>query len=404
MSEHTVSNAVSDSACRPAASTRHMRDVCDSVMQHLARVDFQRAYALLPAAGFLECGVRFVLTETGLRAEFNRSEFSEQELCRARALQATLLNTPLPRGPLERVHSLLQGCSVALMQRARPTALNVFLLTLLHRWRQPLRRRLPWVRRRDEACELLVSVLLQEPLQRARLLLRRQALEQELQRLRQQQTLGVNGPPHWPERSAYRAWLRQNPGSRILVTLHMGHYREAFHWLAAEAEPGRRVISLQREQDDTHRHRHQVDARLQHEVLGRGLDSTAGIVAALRGGATTLAILCDLGPRFGATEAVTLFGQPSQLVRGPALFALLGRAPLVPFVTLSRDGRDSILMAPVILPQLLAGETLAQGVQRITALLAQCIERWVRMAPEQWRFLPGVGMFLRAGSGADHER
>ncbi len=404
MSEHTVSSSASDRACRPATSTRHMRDVCDSVTHHLARVDFQRAYAALPAAEFLECGVRFVLTETGLRAEFNRSEFSEQELCRARALQTTLLNTPLPRGPLERLHSLLQRCSVALMQRAQPTALNSFLLTLLHRLRQPLRRRLPWIRRRDEACELLVSVLLQEPLQRARLLLRRQALDQELLRLRQQQRLGVNGPPHWPERSAYRAWLRQNPGSRILVTLHMGHYREAFHWLAAEAEPGRRVISLQREQDGTQSHHHRVDARLQHEVLGRALDSTAGIVAALRGGATTLAILCDLGPRFGATEAVTLFGQPSQLVRGPALLALLGRAPLVPFVTLSRDGRDCILMAPVIMPQLLAGETLAQGVQRITATLAQCIERWVRLAPEQWRFLPGAGMYLSVAAGHDHER
>lgn len=404
MSDHSLPNSVPEGACQPAASMRHMKAVCDSVMHHLAKVDFQRAYAVLPAAEFLECGVRFVLTETGLRTEFTRSEFSEQELCRARTLQETLLHMPLPRRSLERLHALLQRCSVVLMQRAQPTALNAFLLTLLHRLRQPLRRRLPWARRRDEACELLVSVLLQEPLPRARLLLCRQTLEQELLRLRQQQSLGVNGPPHWPERSAYRAWLRQNPGSRILVTLHMGHYREAFHWLAAEAEPGRRVISLQREQDDTHSHRHRVDARLQHEVLGRGLDSTAGIVAALRGGATTLAILCDLGPRFGATEAVTLFGQPSRLVRGPALLAILGRAPLVPFVTLSQGGRDCILMAPVIAPQLLTGETLAQGVQRITATLAQCIERWVRLAPEQWRFLPGAGMYLSVAAGHDHER
>ncbi len=402
MSEHPASD--SERACLLAASTQRMHDICDTVVRHLAKVDFLRAYALLPVDAFLECGVMFVLTETGLRTEFTRTEFSEQDMRRALALQEALLSTPLSRGFLERLHSVLQRCSVAMMQRTQPTALNALVLTLLHRLRQPLRRRLPWVLRRDQASELLVSVLLQEPLERARLLLRRQALGQELLRQRQQQALGVKGTPHWPEHTAYRAWLRQNPGSRILVTLHMGHYREAFHWLAAEAEPGRRVISLQRERDDTHSHRHLVDERLQHEVLGRGLDSTAGIVAALRSGATTLAILCDLGPRFGATEAVTLFGQPSRLVRGPALLAILGRAPLVPFVTLSRNGRDCILMAPVIMPQLLAGETLAHGVQRITATLAQCIERWVRMAPEQWRFLPGAGMFLSAAAGHDHER
>ncbi len=404
MSANQVCGTGAESAHLSETSSQRMQAICDRVVRHLERVDFQRAYALLPAVELLECGVRFVLTETGLRGELMRSAFSEQDILRAQALKTTLLSAPLPRDPLEQLHALLQRCSVALMQHGQPTALNTFLLTLLHRMRQPLRRQLPWARRRDEACELLVSVLLQEPLERARFLLRRQALEQELLRLRQQQSLGSNGPPHWPERAAYRAWLRQNPGSRILVTLHMGHYREAFHWLAAEAEPGRRVISLQREQTDTHSHHHLVDPRLEHHVRGRGLDTTAGVVAALRGGDTTLAILCDLGPRFGETVEVTLFGQPSRLVQGPALLALLGRAPLVPFVTLSRDGRDCILMAPVIVPQLQPGETLVQGVQRITAMLARHLEQWVRMAPEQWRFLPGVGMFLNMAAGHGHER
>jgi hypothetical protein len=403
MSDRYVSGHHTDSTRHSVASAQPLQAICDSVVQHLSRVDFQRAYALLPVADFLECGVRFVLTETGLRPEFTRSEFSEQDLVRARSLQTTVLGAPLPRTPLERLHALLQRCSVALMQRGQPSAVNLLALNLLYRLRQPLRRQLPWARRRDQACELLVSVLLQEPLERARLLLQRQALGQEQLRLRQQQRLGVNGPPHWPERAAYRAWLRQNPGSRILVTLHMGHYREAFHWLAAEAEPGRRVISLQRERDDTGSQRHRVDPRLQHQVLGRGLETTASVVAALRGGDTTLAILCDLGPRFGATEDVTLFGQPSRLVRGPALLAILGRAPLVPFVTLTRGGRDCIVMAPVIAPQLQSGETLAHGVQRITATLARCIEHWVRMAPEQWRFLPGAGMFLNTPGGRQHE-
>jgi lauroyl/myristoyl acyltransferase len=201
---------------------------------------------------------------------------------------------------------------------------------------------------------------------------------------------------YWPDREAYRAWLRQHPGSRVLVTLHMGHYREAFHWLAAEAQAGRNVISLQRELDDTHVHLHRVDERLRQEVHGRELQTPGRVVAALRGGKTTLAVLCDLGPRFGATETVTLFGCPARLVRGPALLALLGGAPLLPFVMLSRGGQDCLLMAPAIWPRLQSGETLAEGVRRITSLLAAHLERWVRMAPEQWRFLPSVGMYLQA--------
>ncbi len=160
MSANQVCGTGAESAHLSETSSQRMQAICDRVVRHLERVDFQRAYALLPAVEFLECGVRFVLTETGLRGELMRSAFSEQDILRAQALKTTLLSAPLPRDPLEQLHALLQRCSVALMQHGQPTALNTFLLTLLHRMRQPLRRQLPWARRRDEACELLVSVLL----------------------------------------------------------------------------------------------------------------------------------------------------------------------------------------------------------------------------------------------------
>jgi hypothetical protein len=380
-----------------------MRQVCAALLTHLAQVDFQRGFAALPVSQFLECGVRFVLTETGLRHEFLTREFSAENCERALQLGRAVLAAPLPRTVQERLHALLQRWSVQLMQAAKPTPMHARLLCLLHALRLPLRRRLPAPRGRDAAAAQLISLLLQEPLEQAHRLLQRHGLEQELLRLRQQHSPCSHGPVHWPDRDAYRAWLRQHPGSRVLVTVHMGHYREAFHWLAAEAGAGRHVISLQRELDDTHVHLHRVDERLRQEVHGRELETPGRVVAALRGGKTTLAVLCDLGPRFGATEKVTLFGYPARLVRGPALLALLGEAPLLPFVMLSRGGRDCLLMAPAILPRLLSGETLPEGVQRITSLLALHLERWVRMAPEQWRFLPSAGMFLQEpAAGARH--
>lgn len=393
------------SAMQQGAMSDAMRELCAALLAHLIQVDTQRALALLPVPEFLECGVRFVVSETGLRAEFTRLEFSEQDVVRALGLCKPLLDAALPRTLCERVHALLQRCSVRLMLSARPTPMSALALRGLYQGKMLLRPCLPGPRRRDDASALLISLLLKEPLARARVLLRRHGLVQETLRLRQQQALGVNGSPQWPDREAYRAWLRRNPGSRVLVTLHMGHYREAYHWLAAEAEPGRRVISLQRELDDTSRHLHQVDPRHHYQVLGQQSATSAAVVAALRAGNTTLAILCDLGPRFGDTEPVSLFGFPAHLVRGPALLAILGKAPLLPFVMVSCNGRDCLTLAPAISPTLQPGETLAQGVRRITTSLAQCLERWVRMAPEQWRFLPAAGMFLSAPTeAARHER
>jgi hypothetical protein len=340
-----------------------MRQVCAALLTHLAQVDFQRGFAALPVSQFLECGVRFVLTETGLRHEFLTREFSAENCERALQLGRAVLAAPLPRTVQERLHALLQRWSVQLMQAAKPTPMHARLLCLLHALRLPLRRRLPAPRGRDAAAAQLISLLLQEPLEQAHRLLQRHGLEQELLRLRQQHSPGSHGPVHWPDRDAYRAWLRQHPGSRVLVTVHMGHYREAFHWLAAEAGAGRHVISLQRELDDTHVHLHRVDERLRQEVHGRELETPGRVVAAL----------------------------------------LLGEAPLLPFVMLSRGGRDCLLMAPAILPRLQSGETLPEGVQRITSLLALHLERWVRMAPEQWRFLPSAGMFLQEpAAGARH--
>ena len=369
-----------------------MLAACAAVTLTLSQVDVHRARALLPAAEFLECGVVFVTVETGLRAECQKELFSRVDS--ARALAAQLLQAPMPRSLCERVHAALQALSVKVMQGTWQKGCRAAVLRVLHVLKAPLRRRLPHARLRDDMSAMVIGMLLSEPLARASALVRAHALQSELGYLKNREIPAIPSPFVWPERADYRDWLRCNPGSRVLVTVHMGNFLGAFRCLAAEAEAGRQVLSLQRERDNSSLHR--VDARLQHEVLARSPDTSAKAVAALRSGNATLAILCDLGSRHGETVTVPFFGIPARLVRGPALFAILGRAPLVPFVTFERDGRDHIQMAPVIPAALQPGESLAEGVRRLTEMLALVMERWIRQAPGQWRFLPTAAMYLDA--------
>jgi len=383
-----------------------MRGACAAVTLMLSQVDAHRARAMLPVAEFLECGVVFVTVETGLRAEFHKAQFSRADCERALPLAEKLVCTPLRCSLIERIHAGLQALSVRVMQegllkeRQRPA------LSLLHALKFPLRRLLPHARVRDDAAVLVIGLLLREPQARARALLKAHALQAELIHLRQRDDAVSAGQFVWPERQDYRDWLRRNPGSRVLVTMHMGNFLGAYRCLAAEAESGRQVLSLQRERQHDLSGLHSVDSRLRHQVLPRAQGTSAAAVAALRAGHATLAILCDLGGRFGETVTVPFFGVQASLVRGPALLAILGRAPLVPFVTFERNGHEHIHMAPVMPGTLLPGESLAEGVARLTGMLAVLMERWIRLAPTQWRFLPTAAMYLGAPVHAEsaHER
>lgn len=371
-----------------------MLGACAAVTLILSQVDVHRARALLPAAEFLECGVVFVTVETGLRAERRKALFSRADSARALAAAAQLLQAPMPRSLCERMHAALQALSVKVMQGTWQKGCRATVLRVLHVLKAPLRRRLPHARLRDDTSAMVIGMLLSEPLERASALVKAHALHSELGYLKNREFPAIPSPFVWPDRADYREWLRCNPGSRVLVTVHMGNFLGAFRCLAAEAETGRQVLSLQRERDLSSLHR--VDVRLQHQVLARSQDTSAKAVAALRSGRATLAILCDLGSRHGETVTVPFFGVPGRLVRGPALLAILGRAPLVPFVTFERDGSDHIQMAPVIPAALQPGESLAEGVRRLTEMLALVMERWIRQAPVQWRFLSTAAMYLDA--------
>lgn len=378
-----------------------VRCLCAASTSYVCMVDMYRGRTLLPVSCFLECGVVFVNSETGLRAELRQSRLTRACCERLLTAVAECVQHPLRRTLCERLHAWLQSFSIQLMQDHRALLPSRLMLKLLHSLKYPLRRHLPHAHRRDEASALVIGLVLREPRSRVLVLLREQSRQAEQIFQRQRMAPHIAESFQWPEREDYRTWLRHNPGSRVLVTMHMGNYPGAFRCLAAEVETGRRVISLQREQQQDLMALHHVDSRLHHAVLPRTATSATAVVAALRGGRTTLAILADLGDRFGDAETVPFFGFPARLVRGPALLAILGRAPLVPFVAFEQDGSDHIRMAPVISAELEQGESLAQGVRRLTCLLAIQMESWIRMAPAQWRFLPAAGMFFNVPVSGD---
>lgn len=375
--------------------------LCVVCIQFASDLDMYRARTVLPISLFLECGVVFVNTETGLRAELRQHPCTSLSCERLLSAVSECVQQPLRRSMWERLHSCIQALSIHVMTGSRTFVSPRLLLRVLHALKYPLRRFLVHANQRDRACAQMVSLLLREPAAMAQRLVRKHSLQTELIFLRQRAVPARPALFHWPEREDYRNWLLHNPGSRVLVTIHMGNYQGAFRCFASEVEAGRKVLSVQRELQQEFTHLHRVDPRLRHAVLPRAATSASTIVAALRAGHTTLAILADLGDRFGDTETVPFFGFPAQLVRGPALLAILGRAPLVPFVCFECEGRDHIHMAPVISARLQPGESLAQGVLRVTCLLAAQMESWIRIAPTQWRFLPTASMFFAASMQED---
>lgn len=200
----------------------------------------------------------------------------------------------------------------------------------------------------------------------------------------------------WPERDAYQRMTRGDTQSRVLVTIHMGDFYGAFRVIANECDEARGVISLRREHSAENPMRHFLAHKLRHTVLHHGSYQTATIVSALRKGGQTLAILFDLREDFGETIAVEFFGLVARFVKGPAQLAIMGRARIIPFVCYEEGGGYQIDMESAIDSRLRAGESLPQGVQRVTQQLVLLAERWIRGHPAQWKYLDSLpGYFAK---------
>ncbi len=218
------------------------------------------------------------------------------------------------------------------------------------------------------------------------------------------------GPGHeasgrfvWPERDAYRDFVRRCRDSRVLVTIHMGDFIGALGCLAAQVEPGRPVMSLRLERDDPSGRGRLAGQSIAQRVLRHGQYDPVEIISALRRGGQTLALFADLPASHGRTAAVRFFGRVVHLVRGPAELAIAGRAPIIPVVTYERHGRDLIEVGDRMDTATLPGESLAEATVRITQRIAVLMEQWIRRAPAQWQYLPSMFRYFESSGGVTDE-
>jgi KDO2-lipid IV(A) lauroyltransferase len=165
----------------------------------------------------------------------------------------------------------------------------------------------------------------------------------------------------------------------ILVTGHLGNWELGGAYLAARGIPvGAIVRHMANPSFD--RYLNTTRASLGVRVM---YDDVAGRQAprALREG-FLVAFLADQGVRGLASTFVPFFGRPAKTPRGPAVFALRLESPIVFGACIRQpDGRFRLAFERV--PVVRTGDR-ERDVDDIVARYTMVLERWVRIAPEQY--------------------
>jgi hypothetical protein len=355
----------------------------------------------------LHChGFRILHSETGFRVEL-ASVSCHFENLRHFENKLNVLETRLAeRTVVERcVVSLQKFVSRVLLCELSLGSKRV-LLSILNTWRSALCRLLKDARAQNGLSIDAIGSALHEPERRARVLLREHAyyfdlnFAKRVEGHRHRDVATSKERFHWPDQMRYRQWVAANPGSRVLLTIHMGDFMGAFKCLASQNVEERHVVSLQRDTGAGVMGEHELGLGLRQQVWQHGTDSALDITVKLRRGSCTLATFFDLREAFGETTQVRFFGRLARLVKGPALLAVTGKAPIIPFVTFEVDGIDCIELQAPVDSRPHTGETLEQTVDRITATLAVMAEKWIRRFPSQWKYLPFLGGYFSDKTGS----
>lgn len=182
--------------------------------------------------------------------------------------------------------------------------------------------------------------------------------------------------------------------SPILVLPHLGGWEWAAFWLTKVE--GHRVTAVVEEIQPPELFDWFKSFResLGMRVVSAGPDAGPAVMEALSDGS----IVCLLSDRVvGDVSSVTVdfFGERTQLPAGPATIALRTGSPLVP-VAVYFDGDKHFADARPAVPAVREGK-FRDDVTRVTQLLANEFERFIRAAPEQWHVLqPGWPSDYRA--------
>lgn len=380
-----------------------LSSTCKALEQILSRREPSVIRALLREYPWPSGATRLLHTEVGPRIES-----SPQDFCVAASRRLLDYASGMPawfsrRTLVEAVYVFLQRMAANCLESTLAVRQQQRILRVLHRLRAPLKSCLPAAAAHREAVLLGLSPLLHEPHAALRRLLQQHDFYFEYNYAKRCEhdvaTGALSTQPRfvWPDREVYAALVRRHPGSRVLVTIHMGDFVGAFRCVAELVESGRTVLSLQRERRSPTADAPGSDLHLQ--VLRHGVDAPLEAVAGLRKGDRSLGVLFDLRDDFGTTTEVMFFGCRARLVKGPALLAIAGRAPIIPFITWESAGVDVIEMEDLIDTRVLCGESVTTAATRITQRLALLAERWIRRAPEQWKYLPSLPGYCHRSGG-----
>lgn len=375
-----------------------IESVVRSIRQHLPALDF---------------GIRIVHTELGFRVELSRMDYGAQDCVSlfqyALRLHDALIarvavdgsKAPMQSSIAERTLLALQALSRRCLVTRQPLRGRRVVLRALLRLRFALERVLPSEQSAAVLQARILAAILHEPESVAQTLLREFRFQCEYNFAKRH--LHLHALPEsqhylnsfrWPQRREYIEYIAAQPGSRVLVTIHMGDFLGAFRCIAALASPRRTAISLRREQESEKEKGYVLANRLDHQILRHGQYNPVSIVSALRKGDHTLAILFDLRDEFGETIQATFFGHQARFVKGPAQLAIMGKAPILPFITFEQDGHSVIEMESIIDTRLLSDESLQGATSRITQQLVSLAEKWISRTPSQWKYLTSIAGYF----------
>lgn len=165
----------------------------------------------------------------------------------------------------------------------------------------------------------------------------------------------------------------------ILVTGHLGNWELGGAYLAARGVP---IDVIVRPMNNPLFDRYLTETRSRTGVvLVRESEAVRRTPRALREG-RCMVMLADQGVLGLASTFVPFFGRPAKTPRGPAVFALRMKVPLVFGVALRQpSGRYRLSFEPITVEDTGNRE---RDVEVIVRQYTKVLERWVRRAPEQY--------------------
>lgn len=170
----------------------------------------------------------------------------------------------------------------------------------------------------------------------------------------------------------------------ILVLPHLGGWEWAAFWLARIPRIGVTAVVEPLDPPPVFEWFRSFRESLGMRVVPIGPEAGHAVFDGIKA-AHAVCLLSDRLVANAAGAVVEFFGERTLLPAGPATLAFRTGAPLVPVAVFQRGDRHFAEVRPPV-PAVREGR-FRDDVQRVTQLLANELERFIRAAPEQWHVL-----------------